>query len=226
MDNTTCDPTNRTNSASNLLPKQDIEHPEQTFPPASLAAAQMEMSTDKVTDPDTVPIKKSAPRRVMVLIGMPAPVLPPRPVFPPELERYQIQDSGRDSCSQYSVQMQAYLTSLRQDYERQLKDYDLLKHFAQEDKSFANAVMDELDALDEDPFTLDSFENLMRMHASKGKDFILARVTTQDPNDDTKLYHSYYGAHQINKVLFRTQPDEGLLHRMKARNVVSFMDVN
>ncbi|KAI7829699.1 hypothetical protein BC939DRAFT_378677, partial [Gamsiella multidivaricata] len=83
--------------------------------------------------------------------------------------------------------------------------------------------MDELDALDEDPFTLDSFENLMRMHASKGKDFILARVTTQDPNDDTKLYHSYYGAHQINKVLFRTQPDEGLLHRMKARNPLNNM---
>lgn len=86
------------------------------------------------------------------------------------------------------------------------------------------AVVDELDAMDEDPFTLDSFENLMRMHASE-KDFIIARVTTQDPNDGEKHYHSYYGAHQINKVLFRTQPDEGLLHRMKARNVSSFVSV-
>ncbi|KAI8351885.1 hypothetical protein B0O80DRAFT_368381, partial [Mortierella sp. GBAus27b] len=83
--------------------------------------------------------------------------------------------------------------------------------------------VDELDALDEDPFTLDSFENLMRLHASKGKDFIVARVTTQDPNDEAKLYHSYYGAHQINKVLFRTQPEEGLLHRMKARNPLNNM---
>jgi hypothetical protein len=76
--------------------------------------------------------------------------------------------------------------------------------------------------MDEDPFTLDSFENLMRLHAGKGKDFIVARVTTQDPTDENKHYHSYYGAHQINKVLFRTQPDEGLLHRMKARNVSVF----
>ncbi|KAG0328080.1 hypothetical protein BGZ99_006253 [Dissophora globulifera] len=115
--------------------------------------------------------------------------------------------------------MQNYLSDVRKAYENQLKGYDALKTLAQEDTYFTTAVVEELDAMDEDPFTLDSFENLMRTHASKGKDFILARVTTQDPTDETKLYHSYYGAHQINKVLFRTQPEEGLLHRMKARNV-------
>jgi hypothetical protein len=38
--------------------------------------------------------------------------------------------------------------------------------------------IDTMDANDEDPFTLDSFESLVRMHMEKGKDFILARVAT------------------------------------------------
>lgn len=117
--------------------------------------------------------------------------------------------------------MQAYLARVRHDFEQQTEHFEVLKEILLEDTQHMTAVVDELDAMDEDPFTLDSFENLMRMHASKGKDFIIARVTTQDPNDAEKHYHSYYGAHQINKVLFRTQPDEGLLHRMKARNVSS-----
>ncbi|KAF9572590.1 hypothetical protein EC968_009662 [Mortierella alpina] len=167
--------------------------------------------------------KKSAPRRAMVLTGLPTPTLPPRPVFPPELEHYQVHGYGFNGREEYNMQMQAYLSSLRQDYERQLKNYETLKTLVQEDRYYMTVVIDQLDALDEDPFTLDSFENLMRMHANKGKDFILARVTTQDPNDDTKHYYSYYGAHQINKVLFRTQPDEGLLHRMKARNPLNNM---
>ncbi|KAF8950270.1 hypothetical protein BGZ52_003102, partial [Haplosporangium bisporale] len=123
----------------------------------------------------------------------------------------------------FSQQLDAYLTSLRQDYQRQLQDYESLNAIAKEDPYFSATVVAELDAQDEDPFTLDSFENLMRLHAAKGKDFILARVMTQDPNDETKHYHSYYSAHQINKVLFRTQPDEGLLHRMKARNPLNNM---
>ncbi|ORZ27185.1 hypothetical protein BCR41DRAFT_300282, partial [Lobosporangium transversale] len=102
-------------------------------------------------------------------------------------------------------------------------DYDRLKAFVEADNLFSIVLVDELDAMDEEPFTLDSFENLMRLHANKSKDFILARVTTQDPNDGTKTYHSYYSAHQINKVLFRTQPEEGLLHRMKARNPLNNM---
>ncbi|KAF9199808.1 hypothetical protein BGZ49_010025 [Haplosporangium sp. Z 27] len=166
---------------------------------------------------------KARPRRAMVLSGMPAPVLPPRPVFPTDLEKYQAQGHANGLSPQYNALVQGYIASLRKDYEKQLKEYEDLKNSIKDDKFFINAIVDELDALDEDPFTLDSFENLMRLHASKNKDFILARVTTQDPNDETKLYHSYYGAHQINKVLFRTQPDEGLLHRMKARNPLNNM---
>ncbi|KAF9960810.1 hypothetical protein BGZ72_005816 [Mortierella alpina] len=182
--------------------------------------------TDGLTASDHVPVtsqKKSMPKRAMILTGLPTPTLPPRPVFPPELEHYQVHGYGFNGRDEYNAQMQAYLSSLRQDYEKQLKDYETLKTLVQEDTYYMTVEIDQLDALDEDPFTLDSFENLMRMHANKGKDFILARVTTQDPNDDTKHYYSYYGAHQINKVLFRTQPDEGLLHRMKARNPLNNM---
>ncbi|CAG8500188.1 11265_t:CDS:2, partial [Acaulospora colombiana] len=82
-----------------------------------------------------------------------------------------------------------------------------------------------LDASTEDPFTLESFDTLIQQHAEKGKDFILARVTTADSSDESKTYQSYYSAHHINKVLFRTQPDQGLLHRMKAKNPLNNMNI-
>ncbi|KAF9901949.1 hypothetical protein EC991_005467 [Linnemannia zychae] len=163
--------------------------------------------------------KKPTPKRAMVLLGRPAPTLPPRPVFPTDLENYHL-ESGTVESTQH---MQSYLLRVRQDFDQQTQHYEALKEALLGDTHHVTAIVDELDAMDEDPFTLDSFENLMRMHASKGKDFIIARVTTQDPNDENKHYHSYYGAHQINKVLFRTQPDEGLLHRMKARNPLNNM---
>ncbi|CAG8514281.1 9240_t:CDS:2 [Diversispora eburnea] len=75
-----------------------------------------------------------------------------------------------------------------------------------------------LDATTEDPFTIESFDTLIQQHAEQGKNFILARVITSDPLDNTKMYQSHYSAHHINKVLFRTQPEQGLLHRMKAKN--------
>jgi len=80
-------------------------------------------------------------------------------------------------------------------------------------------VVDLLPATTLDPFTIEPFEESIRDHAQQNKTFILARVTTQDPQDESKFYYSYYQGHQINKVLFRTQPELGFLHRMKARNV-------
>ncbi|KAJ3362179.1 hypothetical protein GGF31_001802 [Allomyces arbusculus] len=91
--------------------------------------------------------------------------------------------------------------------------------------SAAKYLVDVIDAENEDPFTLEPFEALLRLCADQGKDFILARVTTADPNDETKFYYSYYAAHHINKVLFRTQPEEGLLHRMKAKNPLNNMTI-
>ncbi|TPX53343.1 hypothetical protein SeMB42_g00818 [Synchytrium endobioticum] len=86
-------------------------------------------------------------------------------------------------------------------------------------------LVDVLDAGNEDPFTLEPFESLIAMHAEDNKDFILARVTTVDPQDETRFYYSYYAAHHINKVLFRTQPEESLLHRMKAKNPLNNMTI-
>ncbi|KAJ3349416.1 hypothetical protein HDU83_000572 [Entophlyctis luteolus] len=84
-------------------------------------------------------------------------------------------------------------------------------------------IVDVIDSLDEDPFTLESFEHMIRVHAAKGKDFIIARVATVDTLEKNRFYYSYYSAHYINKVLFRTQPEEGLLHRMKAKNPLNNM---
>lgn len=82
---------------------------------------------------------------------------------------------------------------------------------------------DHIDALHEECFTLDSFDRLIQTFRNAKKDFILARVMTIDPNDPTKTYWSYYSGHHINKVLFRTQPEQFLLHRMRCRNPLNNM---
>lgn len=80
-----------------------------------------------------------------------------------------------------------------------------------------------MDGLQEESFTLETFDRLIRKSYEKGVAFLLARVTTMD--DSQRLYHSYYSAYQINKVLFRTQPELGLLHRMKAKNPLNNMEI-
>jgi hypothetical protein len=82
-----------------------------------------------------------------------------------------------------------------------------------------NKLIDVFDAGNEEPFTLETLDSLIQMHWERNIDFVLARVTTVDSCDENKFYYSYYAAHHINKVLFRTQPEEGLLHRMRAKNV-------
>lgn len=88
-----------------------------------------------------------------------------------------------------------------------------------------NVIVDVLDTTNEEPFTLESLESLIKMHWELNLDFIIARVTTVDPDDETRLYYSHYAAHHINKVLFRTQPEQGLLHRMKAKNPLNNMTI-
>ena len=76
-----------------------------------------------------------------------------------------------------------------------------------------------IDCETEESFTLETFESLLKAARAANKDFVLARVSTLDPTGPKpQVYHSHYSAHQINKILFRTQPEEGLLHRMKSRN--------
>ena len=85
----------------------------------------------------------------------------------------------------------------------------------------SHILVDTLEADEEDPFSLESYENLIHLHQKEKKDFIIARVTTKD--DDGKIYHSYYSAFHINKVLFRAEP--GLLHRMVAKNPLNNMEI-
>ena len=74
-----------------------------------------------------------------------------------------------------------------------------------------------------DPFTLDPLSRLVRLCISHTTDLLLARVTTSSSTG--QLFHDIYPAHAINKVLFRTQPEEGLLHRMKCRNPLNNLEV-
>ena len=85
-----------------------------------------------------------------------------------------------------------------------------------------------VDARDEDSFTLDTFDKLIRKARKANKSFLLARVTTQDSQDSqgaNREYYSHYPAHQLNKILFRTQPEAGLLHRMRCRNPRNNMEI-
>src|SRR6185437_7544706 len=42
---------------------------------------------------------------------------------------------------------------------------------------------------------------------------------------DRKIFVSYYAAHHINKVLFRTELERNLLHRMRCRNPLNNMPI-
>ena len=82
-----------------------------------------------------------------------------------------------------------------------------------------------IDAWDEECFTLEPFEFHIKSAVASHKEFILARVTTVHPGDSSKMYHSHYSAFHINKVLFRTQHSQGLLHKMKAKNPLNNMPI-
>ncbi|KAF9979228.1 hypothetical protein BGZ73_004114 [Actinomortierella ambigua] len=175
---------------------------------------------------------------MMTLVGAPTPQVPIKPpvwVEDPSVPIAAIttglSTSTTNGTNDHHLAAAARRERRRKEYEARRREYEEMQALLQSaevvsqgvDCYFQHCVMGRLDAMDEDPFTLESFESLMRTHAARGKDFILARVTTQDPLDADKRYHSYYGAHQINKVLFRTQPEKGLLHRMKARNPLNNM---
>ncbi len=81
-----------------------------------------------------------------------------------------------------------------------------------------------LDCSAEESFTLETFGGLLKAARVAEKEFILARVRTLDPSaEHPQLFHSHYSAHHLNKILFKTQPEEGLLHRMKSRNPLNNM---
>lgn len=80
-----------------------------------------------------------------------------------------------------------------------------------------------VDANSVETFTLDEFRAIILDCRKKNKDFIIARVTTPDPDDEGTLYNFYYAASELNRILFRFESDRRLLHRMKVRNPLNNM---
>lgn len=78
--------------------------------------------------------------------------------------------------------------------------------------------LDEIDANAHETFTLEELRVLIMNYRKKNKDFLIARVTTPDPEDNSLLYNFYYAAAEINRILFRYEPSRRLLHRMKVKN--------
>jgi hypothetical protein len=85
-----------------------------------------------------------------------------------------------------------------------------------------------IDCSFEDIFTLETFHSLILNSYRREKAFIMARVMTIDPNIDqgtktVKCFWSDYQAHHLNKILYRTQIEANLLHRMRCRNPLNNM---
>jgi Domain of unknown function (DUF5092) len=87
----------------------------------------------------------------------------------------------------------------------------------------SNFHLDRIDATEVEPFTLEPFKRSILDTRKVGKDYIVARVTTSDPNNSSLLYNYYYSAMEINKILFKYESDRHLLHRMKVRNPLNNM---
>ncbi|KAI5180715.1 hypothetical protein NEOKW01_0999 [Nematocida sp. AWRm80] len=83
--------------------------------------------------------------------------------------------------------------------------------------------LDVVNAEESEPFTLEPFKKSILEALKEGKEYILAKVTTTDPNNATSLYNYYYSAFEINKILFKYESDRHLLHRMKVRNPMNNM---
>lgn len=96
-------------------------------------------------------------------------------------------------------------------------------------EDFEWALDHEMNLEDEEPFSLDTYLRLLRTHLLLGKDLIIARVQTQQSPPQASGYssrptfYSYYAAHPLNKLLFRTQIERGLIHRVQARNPLNNM---
>ncbi|KAM0675919.1 hypothetical protein GVAV_000697 [Gurleya vavrai] len=83
--------------------------------------------------------------------------------------------------------------------------------------NFSNQV-DEFDGNEPETFTLDEFRNIILEFRNNNKDCIIAKVSTPDHESQETLYHNYYIASEVNKLLFKFERDRRLLHRMKVRN--------
>lgn len=89
--------------------------------------------------------------------------------------------------------------------------------------SIESSQLDEIDANAHETFTLEEMRSLIIAYRKKDKDFLLARVTTPDPENQNIFYNFYYSAAEINRILFRFESNRRLLHRMKVKNPLNNM---
>lgn len=89
--------------------------------------------------------------------------------------------------------------------------------------SSENIQTDEIDANAYETFTLEEMKKLILSYRKKNKDFLIARINTPDPGDQTVLYNFYYSAAEVNRVLFKFSANKRSLHRMKVKNPLNNM---
>lgn len=89
--------------------------------------------------------------------------------------------------------------------------------------SLEGAEIDEIDADAHETFTLEEMRKLILSYRKKDKDFLIARVTTPDPDDQSVFYNFYYSAAEINRILFKFESNRRLLHRMRVKNPLNNM---
>lgn len=151
-----------------------------------------------------------------------------QPVFSsPEKDKSSYAESFFSNSSSYIL----LYTSLDHPTDSALKSYSTKLGSISPKKNISSRYIcvGYVDAQNEESFTLEAFESMIRFSYQKKKVFILARVTTCDPVDSNRLYHSFYYAPQINRVLFRTEKPTGahhaFLHRMHAKNPLNNMPI-
>ncbi|KAK3262433.1 hypothetical protein CYMTET_28714 [Cymbomonas tetramitiformis] len=79
---------------------------------------------------------------------------------------------------------------------------------------------DVLDLQTEEMFTLETYGSLIQDHMEEKKNFIIARATSRDKESPRKTRWSYYSAHHLNKVLFRWNAQNELIHRYMRSNTL------
>jgi len=90
--------------------------------------------------------------------------------------------------------------------------------------SYQNEMYSILDADTIETFTLEGFKELLISYLNENKDFIIARVITQD-SSSRSIFYSYYSAVELNKILFCIGNNNNLLYRIRARNPINNLKI-
>lgn len=86
-------------------------------------------------------------------------------------------------------------------------------------------VLDIIDATNEEPFLLETLEQLIANHQALDKKFIIARAETV--NSGAQSPYFYYAAHQLNKVIFRKYgPESEYLFRLYSLNPLTNTEIS